>query len=77
MKSHELARTLLSKPNLNVICSIDISTSEEDYDSRVFGTLFDVSYSDNIVLLFDKGKKPRRRRGTSKYKVLNKRSKID
>ena len=37
MRAHELAKLLLSRSNLEVEVSIDISKGEEDFDRRAFG----------------------------------------
>ena len=36
MTAHELAKQLLKMPDVDIIISVDVSTSEEDADVRVF-----------------------------------------
>lgn len=37
MKAKEIAEKLLKNPELEVRCSVDISTGQEDFGRRVFG----------------------------------------
>ena len=55
MDSHELANKLLSMPNTDLSASIDISTSEDDSDARLFGqSLCDaVETETEVVLVFE------------------------
>jgi len=61
MKSHKLAKILLSAPDGEIECSVDISTGEHDADARVFGCFTEVNslptdkgFGSNIaMLLFD------------------------
>lgn len=56
MDSHDLARKLLSQPNGDVTASVDVSTSEEDAFSRVFGhelSCIQVESNDSITLIFE------------------------
>lgn len=43
MKSHELAKIMLSAPDGEITCSVDISTSDSDADRRCFGTFTEVN----------------------------------
>ena len=61
MRSHELARAMLDAPDGEVICSVDISTEQDDSNARCFGAFFEgVNYlpsdvgfgSDEVSLLF-------------------------
>ena len=36
MRSHELARKLLNRPDVNITASLDISTGDDDAGRRVF-----------------------------------------
>lgn len=47
MKSHELAKQLLSMPNRDLFLSIDMSEDEETADHRAF--------SDSIIEVIDNG----------------------
>ena len=54
MKSHEIARLLLSLPNRVVKCSVNVSKDDSDYDRRVFGDMNGYNELPNeIVLLFE------------------------
>lgn len=54
MKSHEIARLLLSLPNRVVKCSVNVSKDDSDYDRRVFGDMSGYNELPNeIVLLFE------------------------
>jgi len=60
MRSHELAKAMLEAPDGKVICSVDISTCEEDADARCFGEFDEINSlpsevgfgSDEVQLLF-------------------------
>jgi len=61
MRSHELAKELLEAPDGKVVCSVDISTGQDDAGDRCFGEAFeginslptDIGFgSDEVVLLF-------------------------
>jgi hypothetical protein len=55
MRSHELARLLLSVEDREVECSVDISTCDEDSGRRAFGDLLEINdlQSDPLTLLFE------------------------
>lgn len=61
MRSHELAKKMLEAPDGKIVCSVDISTCEDNAEDRCFGEEFeginsmptDAGFgSDEVVLLF-------------------------
>jgi hypothetical protein len=58
MKSHELAKLLLSIEDRPIGCSVDMSTCDEDSGNRVFGDLIELNdiHSPELTLLFESGK---------------------
>lgn len=55
MKSHELAKKLLNRPDVNVTASLDISMGDDDAGRRIFSDSLDSLEQDNtgdITLLF-------------------------
>ena len=58
MRSHELARVLLSVSDRKIVASVDMSTCDEDASIRVFGEfcgINDINDIGEIVLLFENG----------------------
>ena len=61
MKSHELANLLLTAPDVEVLCRVDVSTCEDDAGDRVFGSFTGINAlptddglgRDEIVLMFE------------------------
>jgi len=57
MKTHELAKLLLSTKNKDVKASIDISNDENDSDRRIFTDSFfginDINDDSEVMLLFE------------------------
>ena len=62
MRSHEMAKILLEAPDGKVVCSVDISTGEDDANARCFGEFeeinslpSDVGFGSNEVQLLFSG----------------------
>jgi len=61
MDTHELARVLLAAPVGKIVCSVDLSTCEDNVDRRAFGEFVEINQlpssvgfgSGEAVLLFD------------------------
>ena len=45
MRSHELARILLEVEDADIECSVDISTGDDDIDSRAFGDFVEIGHT--------------------------------